>query len=63
MKLGGGERCFKNMFLFPICILQKVTILAQKQRSTFMEIGIQMQNHKIETTASLYMKMGAFDRL
>ena len=27
---GGGGRCFKNIFLFSICIIQKVTILAPK---------------------------------
>ena len=27
---GGGGDVFKNIFLFPICIIQKVTILAPK---------------------------------
>ena len=27
---GRGECCFKDSFLFPICIIQKVTILAPK---------------------------------
>ena len=32
--------------------------------STFMEIGTQMHNHKIETYSELiYMKMEGFDRL
>ena len=25
---GGGGKCFKNSFLFPICLIQKVTIIA-----------------------------------
>ena len=41
------EWCFKNIFLFPICIIQKMTILAPKLSHTFMEMGNQMQNHKI----------------
>ena len=45
----GGNDVLKIFFLFPICIIQKVTILAPKQSRTFMEIGNQMQNHKIET--------------
>ena len=27
---GGGDDVFKNIFLFPICLMQKVTILAPK---------------------------------
>ena len=38
-----GEWCFKNSFLFPIFIL------APKLSRSFMEIGNQMRNHKIET--------------
>ena len=52
------------MFLFPICIIQKVTILAPKSGRTFMVIGNQMQNHKIETNSGhIYMKMEVFEPL
>ena len=27
----GGEWCFKNIFLFPICIMQKVSILVKNK--------------------------------
>ena len=47
----GGNDVLKNIFLFPICLTQKVTILAEKLSGTFMEIGNQMQNHKIETNS------------
>ena len=50
---------FKIIFLFPICIIQKVTILAPKQSRTFMEIGNQMQNHKIETNSELMYEDGS----
>ena len=56
---GGGEWCFKNIFLFPICIIQKVTILAPKLSRTLMEIGNQMQNHKIETNSELIYEDGS----
>ena len=59
-KCGGGEWCFKNIFIFPICIIQKVTILAPKSSCTFMEIGNQMQNHKIETNSELTYEDGSF---
>ena len=55
----GGELCFKNIFLFPICIIQKMTILAPKLSRTFMEIGNQMQNHKIETNSELIYEDGS----
>ena len=48
---GGGEVggwCFKNIFLFPLCMLQKVTILEN-----------QMQNHKIETNSELIYEDGS----
>ena len=43
---GGGGDVLKY-FLFPICIIQKVPVLAPKLSHSFMEIGNQMQNHKI----------------
>ena len=51
----GRGMMIKNVFIFPICIIQNVTIVAPKYSRTFMEIGNQIQNHKIET------KMEAFD--
>ena len=57
---GGGEWCFKNIFLFPICIIQKVTILAPRLSLTFMEIGNQMQNHKVKTNRELIYEDGSF---
>ena len=59
VKWGGGEWCFKNIFLFPICIIQKATILAPKLSCTLMEIGNQMQNHKIETNSELTYEDGS----
>ena len=50
---GGGGDVLKIFFLFPICIMQKATVLAPKQSRTFTEIGNQMQNHKIETNREL----------
>ena len=47
-----------DVFLFAICIIQKVTILASKLSHTFMEIGNQMQNHKIETNSELIYEDG-----
>ena len=44
---------FKKYFPLPICIIQKVTILAPKFSRTFMKIGNQMQNHEIETNSEL----------
>ena len=49
------RRCFKNKFLFPICIMQKVTILA----CTFMEIVNQMHYHKIGTNSELTYENGS----
>ena len=55
---------FYNIFLFPLCIIQKVTILAPKLSRTFMEIENQMQNHNMVTNSELiYMKIEAFDQL
>ena len=56
---GGGGWCFKNIFLFPIYIIQKVTILAPKLSRTFMEIGNQKQNHKKETNRKLIYEDGS----
>ena len=55
---GGGKDVLK---IFPICIglIQKVTILAPKLSRTFMEIGNQMQNHKIETNSELIYEDGS----
>ena len=51
---GGGGDFLKMFFIFPICIIQKVTILAPKLSRTFMGIGNQMHNHKkIETNSEL----------
>ena len=50
---GGGWMMFKNIFLFPICIVQKVTTFAPQKSRTFIEIENQMQNHKIETNSKL----------
>ena len=45
---GGDDDVLKIFILFfYICIIQKVTILAPKLSRTYMEIGNQMQNHKI----------------
>ena len=49
---------FKNIFLIPIFIVQKVTILAPKESRTFMEKGNQMQNPKIETNSELIYEDG-----
>ena len=54
-----GGKCFKNIFLFPICIIQKVTILAPKLSRSFMEIGNQIQNHKKETNSELIYEDGS----
>ena len=54
----GGNDVLKNIFLFPICIIQKVTILAPKESRTFMAIGNQMQNHKMETNSKLKYEDG-----
>ena len=54
-----GDDVLKLFFLFPICIIQKVTILAPKQSRTFMEIGNQMQNHKKETNSELIYEDGS----
>ena len=56
---GGGNDVLKIFFLFPICIIQKVTILAPKLSRTFMEIGNQMHNHKIETSSKLIYEDGS----
>ena len=56
---GGREWCFKNIFLFPICIIQKVTIWAPKLSRAFMETEIQMQNHKEETNSELIYEDGS----
>ena len=42
-----------------ICIIQKATILAPKLSLTSMEIGNQMQNHKIETNSDLIYEDGS----
>ena len=56
---GGREWCFKNIFLFPICIIQKVTIWAPKLSRAFMETEIQMQNYKVETNSELIYEDGS----
>ena len=38
---------------------KKVTILAPKLSHTFMEIGNQMQNHKIKTNSKLIYEYGS----
>ena len=53
-----GGMMFKNIFLIPIFIVQKVTILAPKESRTFMEKGNQMQNPKIETNSELIYEDG-----
>ena len=55
----GGNDVLKIFFLFPICIIQKVTILAPNLSRTFMEIGNEMQNHKIETNSELIYEDGS----
>ena len=50
---GGGNDVLKIFLLFPICIIQKVTTLAPKLSRTFMEIGNQKENHKLETNSEL----------
>ena len=37
----------KIIFILSICIIQNVSILAPNLGCSFMEIGDQMQNHKI----------------
>ena len=56
---GGGGDVLKIFFLFPICIIQKVTILAPKLSRTFMKMENQMQNHKIETNRELIYEDGS----
>ena len=56
---GGGNDVLKKSFLFLICIIQKVTILAQKQSRTLMEKGNQMQHHKIETNSEVIYEDGS----
>ena len=55
----GGGGCFKNIFLFPICMIQKVTVLAPKLSRAFMETENQMQNHKTETNSELIYEDGS----
>ena len=54
-----GNDVLKICFLFPICIIQKVTILAPKLSCIFLEIGRKMQNHKIETNSELIYEDGS----
>ena len=50
---------FKNIFLFPIRIIQKATILAPKYSRTFMELGNQIKNLEIETNSMLIYEDGS----
>ena len=54
-----GNDVLNIYFLFPICIIQKVTILAPKLSCGFMAIGNQMQNHKIESNRELTYEDGS----
>ena len=50
---GGGNNVQKIVFCFPICSIQKVTVLAKKDSYTCIEMGTKVQYAKIWTDSEL----------
>ena len=57
--LWGGGGCFKNIFSISYMYNTKSDHFSCKIRGTFMEIGNQMPNHKIETYRELIYEDGS----